>query len=93
MRRPVSLPTIVAMVLRLVVLLRWLRRRLRRLLRLRRRRLSLLLVPVVVIPAPSKLRSRKPGVQRRRAAPRWGGRRISRRARRWQSGFGRSPRL
>ena len=80
MRRPVSLPTIVAMVLRLVVLLRWLRRRLRRLLRLRRRRLPLLLVPVVAIPAPSKLRSRKLGVQRRRAAPRWGRRRISRRA-------------
>jgi hypothetical protein len=58
----VSLPTIVAMVLRLMVLLRWLRRRLRRLLRLRRRRLPLLLVPVVAIPAPSKLRSRKLGV-------------------------------
>lgn len=83
MRRPEEVPTSVAMVLRLVVLLRWQRRRLRRLLRLRRRRLSLLLVPVVAIPAPSKLRSRKLGVQRRRAAPRWGRRRISRRAWRW----------
>ena len=79
MRRPEEVPTSVAMVLRLVVLLRWQRRRLRRLLRLRRRRLSLLLVPVVAIPAPSKLRSRKLGVQRRRAAPRWGRRSISRR--------------
>ena len=58
MRRPEEVPTSVAMVLRLVVLLRWQRRRLRRLLRLRRRRLSLLLLPVVAIPAPSKLRSR-----------------------------------